>query len=58
MDGNNTTEARKMICPKCGAKFPNPIAQAGGRAKVPKGFADPRVMRKALATRRRNKKTS
>jgi hypothetical protein len=29
---------------------------AGGRAKVPKGFASPGVMRKALRTRRANAK--
>ena len=47
-----------MKCPVCGHEFPSPVAQAGGRAggaaKVSKGFASPAVMRKALATRRRN----
>ena len=43
-----------MRCPVCGAEFPNPTAQAGGRAQVPKGFASAAVMRKALATRKRN----
>ena len=32
-----------MKCPACGHEFPNPVAQAGGRAggaaKVAKGFA-------------------
>jgi hypothetical protein len=43
-----------MKCPVCGAEFKNPTAQAGGRAKVAKGFASPAVLRKALATRKRN----
>ena len=47
-----------MICPACGHEFPSPVAQAGGRAggraKVAKGFASAAVMRKAIATRRRN----
>ena len=45
-----------MICQKCGHEFPNPTAQAGGRAggaaRVAKGFASPAVQAKALATRR------
>jgi hypothetical protein len=49
-----------MICPKCGHELKSPIAvaggSAGGRAKVPKGFASPSVMRKALRTRKRNAK--
>ena len=49
-----------MICPKCGHEFKSPVAVAGGKAggaaKVAKGFAAPAVMRKALATRRRNQK--
>lgn len=48
-----------MKCPNCGHEIKNPVAQAGGRAgglaKVAKGFASPEVMRKALATRSRNK---
>ena len=43
-----------MRCPACGHEFANPTAQAGGRAQVPKGFASASVMRKALATRKRN----
>ena len=49
-----------MHCPKCGHEFKSPVAvaggSAGGRAKVPKGFASPAVMRKALRTRRANAK--
>jgi Na+-translocating ferredoxin:NAD+ oxidoreductase RNF subunit RnfB len=45
-----------MTCPRCGYPGLDPRAQAagrlGGRAKVPKGFADPKVLAKALATRR------
>ena len=43
-----------MKCPACGHEFKNPVSQAGGRAQVPKGFASPAVLRKALATRKRN----
>jgi hypothetical protein len=47
-----------MKCPKCGHRFSNPVTQAGGRtgglAKVPKGFASPDVLAKALETRRKN----
>jgi len=47
-----------MICPKCGNAFKSPVAvaggQVGGRAKVSKGFASPRVQAKAMATRKRN----
>lgn len=46
-----------MKCPACGHEFANPTAQAGGRvggaAKVAKGFSNPAVQAKALATRRR-----
>jgi len=43
-----------MKCPACGHEFKNPVSQEGGRAKVAKGFASASVMRKALATRKRN----
>ena len=47
-----------MRCPACGHEFANPPAQAGGRAggaaRVAKGFASAAVLRKALATRKRN----
>lgn len=46
-----------MKCPKCHYEFPSPQAQAagrvGGKARVPKGFASPAVLAKALASRRR-----
>ena len=46
-----------MRCPACGHEFKSPVAvaggKAGGKAQVPKGFASPAVLRKALATRRR-----
>lgn len=42
-------------CPKCGYPLQNPVSQAGGKAKVSKGFASPEVMAKALATRAANK---
>ena len=49
-----------MRCPQCGHEFKSPVAVAGGlaggAAKVPKGFASPAVMRKALKTRRANAK--
>lgn len=45
-----------MKCPACGHKWKLPGPQAGGRAKVKKGFADPRVQAKAQATRRRKAK--
>jgi hypothetical protein len=47
-----------MKCEKCGHEMINPTAQAGGRvggkARVAKGFASARVLKKALATRKRN----
>jgi Na+-translocating ferredoxin:NAD+ oxidoreductase RNF subunit RnfB len=47
-----------MTCPRCGYPGPDPRAQEAGRkggaARVPKGFAVARVLRKALATRREN----
>ena len=47
-----------MICPKCGHEFKSPVAVAGGatggKARVAKGFASPRVQARALATRKRN----
>jgi hypothetical protein len=50
----------ELVCKLCGAPAKNPTAVAGGlaggAAKVPKGFASPSVMRKALATRLRNQK--
>jgi hypothetical protein len=45
-----------MRCPKCGHDFPNPTASAGGKARCAKGFASHAVMRKALATRARNRR--
>ena len=42
-----------MKCPACGHEWKLPGPQAGGRAKVKKGFADPRVQAKAQATRKR-----
>lgn len=46
-----------MKCPKCGHEFKSPVAvaggKAGGKARVPKGFASPAVMRKALTTRKK-----
>ena len=45
-------------CPRCGYPGPDPRAQVAGRkggaARVPKGFAVRRVLKKALATRREN----
>ena len=50
-----------MICPKCGHEFKSPVAvaggEAGGKARVAKGFASPRVQARALATRKRNART-
>ena len=43
-----------MKCPACGHEFKNPVSQEGGRARVAKGFASASVLRKALATRKRN----
>ena len=47
-----------MRCPHCGHQIINPTAQAGGRvggrARVAKGFSDPAVQARALATRRAN----
>jgi len=47
-----------MICPKCGHEFKSPVAvaggEAGGKARVAKGFASPRVQALALKTRKRN----
>jgi hypothetical protein len=46
-----------MRCPKCGHEFKSPVAvaggAAGGKARVAKGFASPRVQALALKTRRR-----
>lgn len=51
-----------MICPHCGKAFKSTVAVAGGRsggqAKVAKGFASPDVLKKALATRKRNAKAA
>jgi hypothetical protein len=45
-----------MNCPRCNYPGKDPRAVAagriGGQAKVRKGFADPKVLAKALATRR------
>jgi len=47
-----------MRCPKCGHEFKSPVAvaggEAGGKARVAKGFASPRVQALALKTRKRN----
>jgi dihydroorotate dehydrogenase len=47
-----------MKCPACGREFKNPVAvaggEAGGKARVAKGFASPRVQALALKTRKRN----
>ena len=49
-----------MKCENCGHEMINPTAQAGGRvggkARVKKGFASARVLKKALATRRANRR--
>jgi len=42
-----------MRCPKCNHEWKLPGPQAGGRARVKKGFADPRVQAKAQASRKR-----
>ena len=42
-----------MKCPACKHEWKLPGPQAGGRAKVKKGFADPRVQAKAQASRKR-----
>ena len=42
-----------MKCPACNHEWKLPGPQAGGQAKVKKGFADPRVQAKAQATRKR-----
>jgi hypothetical protein len=45
-------------CPACGHEFKSPVAvaggEAGGKARVAKGFASPRVQALALKTRKRN----
>jgi hypothetical protein len=47
-----------MRCPACGHEFKSPVAvaggEAGGKARVAKGFASPRVQALALKTRKRN----
>jgi hypothetical protein len=47
-----------MKCPACGHEFKSPVAvaggEAGGKARVAKGFASPRVQALALKTRKRN----
>jgi hypothetical protein len=47
-----------MKCPACGHEFKSPVAVAGGKsggkARVAKGFASPRVQALALKTRKRN----
>jgi hypothetical protein len=47
-----------MRCPLCGGYFKSPVAvaggEAGGKARVAKGFASPRVQALALKTRKRN----
>lgn len=49
-----------MKCPACGHDFKSPVAvaggEAGGKARVAKGFASPAVQAKALATRWRKAK--
>lgn len=44
-----------MKCPRCKYEWKLPGPQAGGRARVKKGFASAAVQRKAQATRRRNR---
>lgn len=39
-----------MKCPACGHQWKLPGPQAGGRKKVSKGFASPRVQAAAQAT--------
>jgi hypothetical protein len=47
-----------MKCPACGHEFKSPVAvaggEAGGKARVAKGFASPRVQALAMKTRKRN----
>lgn len=47
-----------MRCPACGHEFKSPVAvaggEAGGKARVAKGFSSPRVQALALKTRKRN----
>ena len=54
-----TAKGKHTPHPDCHKQFKSPGAVAGGKAggaaRVPKGFASARVMRKALATRKRNK---
>lgn len=51
-----------MRCPKCGHEFRSPVAvaggKAGGKARVAKGFASPRVQAKAQETRKARAKRS
>ena len=42
-----------MKCPNCKHEYKDEGRAKGGRAKVAKGFADPRVQAKAQAARRR-----
>lgn len=44
-----------MKCPKCGHEWKLPGPQAGGLAKVRKGFASPEVQAKAQATIQRKR---
>lgn len=44
-----------MRCPNCGHEWKLPGPQAGGRAKVRKGFASPEVQAKAQAAIRRKR---
>ena len=44
-----------MRCPKCGHEWKLPGPQAGGRAKVRKGFASPEVQAKAQAAIQRKR---
>jgi len=44
-----------MKCPRCKFVFKDPSKVKGGRAKVPKGFANKLVQAKAQATRRKKK---
>lgn len=46
-------EGYGVKCPRCRYEWRLPGPQAGGRAKVKKGFADPSVQAKAQATRKR-----
>ena len=51
-----------MRCPNCGHEFKSPVAvaggEAGGKARVAKGFASSRVQAKAQATRKARAKRS